>query len=302
MLKSSANNRWIIPIALFCAVPLSAQIVSEPAENMPGSDYQDSSFLSSNSAISGIYQLPEISKTEANISNQDSVLVNQDIFTLISRQSNKRSLDNVVDTSVLDSTSAYRTAAKIKLKVSSTQATDISKGLAEISAAYKKPAEPSTDPDCDSVAISVKHRVNMDTSTVLEIVEAEISANPKCACEIVKTAITASGADIELVASITEVAITASPESMRMISQCAIAAMPEALSAVQAVLAKLDPNRGDSYSSKSAKSAKDAKDAVASDITPPEKPADPLDLPPPPYPTPFPPPPNEPDPITDPNP
>ena len=161
-------------------------------------------------------------------------------------------------------------------------------GLAEISAAYQQPGQKVDSAACSSVAMSVGHRVQIDPSQVLEIVESEISANSNCACEIIKAAIKGSGADPALVGDIAEVAITAAPQSMRMISQCAIAAMPEALSEVQAVLAKLDPNRGDS--SYSAKDAKDAKAAVASVIAPPDVPPNPLDVPPPFFPPIVPPP------------
>ena len=48
---------------------------------------------------------------------------------------------------------------------------------------------------------------------------------------------------------------------MRIVSQRAIATMPDSITEVQALLARLDPNAGDSgYSSKSSKSSK-SKDA-----------------------------------------
>ena len=116
---------------------------------------------------------------------------------------------------------------------------------------------------------------------MLEVVESEVAANPSCACEIVKTAIKASDADVELVVAIVETSINVAPDSMRIVSQCAIAAMPEAIAAVQALLAKLDPNAGDAAhsakSSKSAKGSKSAKVAVAATVITPN----PLDLPPP---------------------
>lgn len=147
--------------------------------------------------------------------------------------------------------------------------------------------------------MSVEQRLKMDSSNVLEIVESEVAANPNCACEIVKIAIKASGADESLVGDIVEVAIRSAPESMRMISQCGIAAMPDALSEVQAVLAKLDPNSGDSSNnSKSGKDGTDAKDAKEPVASAPPEPPNPLDLPPP-FP-PLPPPPLPPA-ITDPN-
>jgi hypothetical protein len=57
---------------------------------------------------------------------------------------------------------------------------------------------------------------------------------------------------------------------MRIASQCAIATMPESVAAVQALLARLDPNSGNAevYSSKSAKSAKSAKVAVVAEPAP----------------------------------
>ena len=125
--------------------------------------------------------------------------------------------------------------------------------------------------DCKAIALSIDARIKLDVSKVLEIVESEVAANPTCACEIVKMAITASNADVAQVVAIVEVAINAAPDSMRIISQCAIATVPEAIAEVQALLAALDPNTGDGdgYSSKSAKSAKGAKDAeVASMVAP----------------------------------
>jgi hypothetical protein len=108
--------------------------------------------------------------------------------------------------------------------------------------------------DCQKLALSVHQSVVSERSDVLEIVEAQVKANPDCACEVVKAAIEGSVADTAKVASIVEVAATAAPEQMRLISQCAVAIAPDALADVQAVLAKLDPNAGESgYSAKSAK-------------------------------------------------
>ncbi|NJM38324.1 MAG: hypothetical protein HC845_10955 [Akkermansiaceae bacterium] len=92
-----------------------------------------------------------------------------------------------------------------------------------------------------------------------------MAAAPGCACEIVKSAIEASVADTKIVAAIVEAAAMAAPEQMRLISQCAVAVAPDALSAVQAVLAKLDPNLGETgASSKGSKSAKSPAGEVAS--------------------------------------
>ena len=112
-------------------------------------------------------------------------------------------------------------------------------------------------PDCAKISLSVRASVESNLSDLLEIVAKEVSASPDCACEIVKASIEGSGANADVVASIVESAATASPENMRLIAQCAIATVPDSLAQVQAVLAKLDPNAGESgYSSKSSKSCK----------------------------------------------
>ena len=112
----------------------------------------------------------------------------------------------------------------------------------------------SADVDCAKLSLSVKQAVAAEQSKVLEIVSTEVAAAPGCACEIVKSAIEASSANVETVAAIVESASTAAPEQMRLISQCAVAVAPDAIAQVQAVLAKLDPNLGESgVSSKSAK-------------------------------------------------
>jgi hypothetical protein len=111
--------------------------------------------------------------------------------------------------------------------------------------------------DCGNLPLSIKAAVAADQSKVLEIVANGVSSSPACACEVVKAAIEGSGADVKTVAAIVEAAIIAAPDQMRLIAQCAIAVAPDALVEVQAVLAKLDPNAGDS--GQGAKSAKDAK-------------------------------------------
>lgn len=127
---------------------------------------------------------------------------------------------------------------------------------------------------CLKLAVSVKHAAAAQPAKVLEIVESEMTANPDCACEIVKAAIQGAEADAKTVASIVETAATAVPEKMRLVSQCAVAVAPDSLGEVQAVMNRLDPNRGEAgYSSKGAKDAKDAKDVAV-------KPAwNPLDFP-----------------------
>lgn len=129
----------------------------------------------------------------------------------------------------------------------------------------------SADVDCVKLSVTVKHAVAAERGSVLEIVTKQINANPGCACEIVKAAIEGANADATLVAAIVEAAATAAPDQMRLVAQCAVAVAPDALGKVQAVLAKLDPNKGEG---KSAKGGKDAAPAEAADAT-----DNPLDFP-----------------------
>jgi len=114
----------------------------------------------------------------------------------------------------------------------------------------------SAEVDCLKLSLSVKAVVAAEQSKVLEIVTNEVAAAPACACEVVKAAIEGAAAKPETVAAIVEAAATTAPEQMRMISQCAVAVAPDALVQVQAVIAKLDPNRGESANAKGAKDAK----------------------------------------------
>lgn len=280
-MKLHVSPSVILLVSLCSTFQVTAQIIEESLDNniasseKPQGVYSDEKpSFASDKALSGVMQLPAVKKSQGDLTESKPVFVNQDALTLDTKISTIKSTENVLDLSVLEETSAYRNADRIKLKVSDEQASGIQAGLAELSAAYQKPSADSAD--CNTVAMSVGHRVEIDPSNVLEIINSEISANPSCSCEIVKIAIINSGANPELVGDIAEVAIMANPDDMRMISQCAIAALPEALPYVQAVLAKLDPNRGDS--SYSAKDSKSGKDAVAS-VTPPEEVPNPLDRP-----------------------
>lgn len=116
--------------------------------------------------------------------------------------------------------------------------------------------------DCVSLTLTVKNEVVAQPSKVLEIVAAQVGAAPDCACEVVKSAIESSKANTKMVASIVEAAAMAAPDQLRLVSQCAVAVAPDALTAVQAIVAKLDPNLGDS--AKSAKSSKSPAGEVAS--------------------------------------
>lgn len=119
------------------------------------------------------------------------------------------------------------------------------------------PVHPETTGSCLSLPALVDARISEDPAKVTEIVADMVVRNPACSCEVVKAAIETSKPDAKTVAAIVEAAIHAAPEHMRLIAQCAIAMAPDSLAEVQAVLARLEPNRGESAdSSKSAKSAK----------------------------------------------
>ncbi|MCF7674294.1 MAG: hypothetical protein K9N23_05435 [Akkermansiaceae bacterium] len=147
--------------------------------------------------------------------------------------------------------------------------------FALFSAAFALLSVPSAfaEVDCAKLVQSIKKAVAADSSVTLQVVEKEITANPGCACEVVKAAIEGSNADAKLVAAIVETASTAAPQHMRLISQCAVAVAPDALANVQTVLAKLDPNSGESAAVTS--TAKDAKGPVPPAVVA----ANPLDFP-----------------------
>lgn len=302
-MKFHVSPSVVLLLSLYGAFPATAQLIegslnknNASSEKPEGVLVDEKPSFAADKALSGVLQLPTIRKSEGDLSETKPVFVSQDALTLGTKISQAKSTKYVLDLSVLEETSAYRDAGRIKLKVSDEQTSGIRNGLAELSAAYQKPSKDSAD--CKTVAMSVGHRIEVDPSKVLEIVDSEISANPSCSCEIVKIAIINSAASPELAGDITEVAIMANPDAMRMISQCAIAALPEAIPYVQAVLAKLDPNRGDGgYSAKDSKSGKDAIASEVADATPPELPPNPLDRP---FIS-FPPPPSPP-PVTNPNP
>ena len=130
-------------------------------------------------------------------------------------------------------------------------------------------AEPA---DCLKLAVTVKNEIKAQPAKVLEIVENQVAANEDCACEVVKAAIQASEAEGSEVAGIVEAAATAAPSKMRLIAQCAVAVAPDSLAKVQAVLANLDPNRGEG-------TVTDAKGGMDKKPIPPAPLPNPLDFP-----------------------
>ena len=112
-------------------------------------------------------------------------------------------------------------------------------------AAALVPAAAVAEADCYKVSELVTKQVTARPDHVLEVVGRHVAASPGCACEVVKAAIVASEAERRLVGQIVAAAIEAAPEQMRVITNCAIAVAPDALAEVQAVLARLEPQRGD---------------------------------------------------------
>jgi hypothetical protein len=152
------------------------------------------------------------------------------------------------------------------------------KGLARMAADYREAGVAEKNPDCGAIGLAVAERVKADRDLLLETVSIEVAANPGCACEIVKSAIGASGAGVPEVVAIVESAVAAAPETMRLVSQCAIASVPESLAAVQSLLARLDPNAGEG--GRSSKDSKDAKDAKFGEVAAAKPLPNPLDIPP----------------------
>lgn len=277
-MKTPVFPRMAALLALSTISPLLAQnSVGTPHAFEIGlkADHFDGSFGSrfgTSEVPADRFEVPATEKAPGNLPDSKPVFASQDALTLNSRTSSPQQVESVVDMNVLRNPSPYR-----KVAVSSSQSetyeietNSLQKGLAGISAVYRESGRRERPADSLAVSLSVEQQIKIDVARVLEIVESEVTSNPSLACEIVKAAISASDADVPLVVSIVQAAINVAPDNMRMVSQCAIASMPESITAVQALLAKIDPNSGDArvYSSKSAKSAKSAKTAIVAAATP----------------------------------
>lgn len=287
-MKTPVSPHMVAFLILSTMAPLSAQNLisnfrsSEISSKADVLDVDNEQGFTTGATLAGKYEVPVLKKIQGDLPNAKPAYADQDAATLDTHASSQQKVESVVDLGVLRNPSAYRQVAANTGGKPYVMATDsLQAGLAMISAVYRESGKREKGADCLALSLSVEQRINLNASKVLEIIEAEVGANPTCACEIVKSAIKASAADVHQVVAIVETAITAAPDSMRIVAQCAIASMPESITEVQALLAKLDPNTGDSgaysskgYSSKSAKSAK-----IAS-IAPPEvaNPLDRLDL------------------------
>lgn len=83
---------------------------------------------------------------------------------------------------------------------------------------------------CSSLHASVTKAVSAAPESVLKLVAEQVAANPKCACEIVKAAISAAKADNATVVAIVEAAAAAAPDQLPVVLACAAAVAPQAAS------------------------------------------------------------------------
>jgi hypothetical protein len=95
--------------------------------------------------------------------------------------------------------------------------------------------------DCDAVGAEVKKQVVKTPSKVLVIVDAAITKNESCACEIVKAAIEAADAkkDADLVREIVVTAVTAAQGMAATIAECAVAVSPSSAAEIKAGLSEV---------------------------------------------------------------
>lgn len=191
--------------------------------------------------VPGTYEVPA-TKATARFSGGGSIFASQNSATLGVTEVAPVDVADVVDLSMLRDPSPFRRVAMAAgISLTEASASNLPVGLALLAATYGAPAGTREATDCQTQALSVGQQVKLDPAQVLVIVEKAITANAGCACEVVKAALTTTTADEALTARIVETAATADPVSMRLVAQCAIATVPESLSAVQAVLARLDP-------------------------------------------------------------
>lgn len=265
------SNRYVVAALLGLSLPATAQSLVAPSQGTPGAAGDEVS-AHLNGALPGV-RIQPMRHASATVAEPQLMLGS----TLLPNGTLPTARDTVVRppaslaSVVRDSGGQGMGAAAQELRIQ----------VAVLASAYQTPGGENAPVDPAVVAEVVTRRVAAEPAKVLEIVESEISARPNCACEVVKAAIKASDADAAKVAEIVETASMTAPDMMRIISQCALAAMPDALSAVQSVMAKLEPGAGDA-SGGSKHASKDAKSSKSKVVIPPQLPppaASPLDLP-----------------------
>lgn len=121
---------------------------------------------------------------------------------------------------------------------------------------------PST---CDRISSDVSKAVTKDPSKVLMIVEDALVINESCACEIVKAAITAAGANDAMVQQIVQTALAVTPKMSAIIAECATVAAPNSAETVAALAGGNGKSDGKKGSLEGTKGS-DFSDAWASNI------------------------------------
>jgi hypothetical protein len=102
----------------------------------------------------------------------------------------------------------------------------------------------ATKVKCTEVIARLEAEISKEPSRVLLSVEDALNSNDSCACDIIKTAITTSHADVKLVGEIVSTAINTVPTAASTIGECALTTAPEAAkeikTAMQTVLGQGD--------------------------------------------------------------
>jgi len=111
-------------------------------------------------------------------------------------------------------------------------------------------------PQCDTIAKDVEASITKEPTKVLMIVEDALVINESCACEIVKTAITASHADAAMVKQIVQTALAVAPKMAPIIMECSGSAPVESRTETVA---------------KATASGKDAKNVLPESVVPPKE-------------------------------
>lgn len=236
--------RWLIPSLVFCG--LSSVVAQDLRTDLKVGD----------GLAAKPNQVPEVKKAEGLPEEPAGELHNQDTATLDTKRLAEKTGQEIPEMDSLREKSVYdAVVTQGQLPISSVKGDRLDSDLQQVSAVYRKTGE--KEADCSLIALSVRQRVKKNPETVLQVVDAELRANPGCSCEIVKAAILETDMQVPTVVAIVKVAFQASPENMRLTAQCAIAACPEALSAIQELLAKYDKTSATGDSAKSAKSAKE---------------------------------------------
>ncbi|RYD32185.1 MAG: hypothetical protein EOP87_13295, partial [Verrucomicrobiaceae bacterium] len=195
-MEPTTLHRAVALLFLSSIVPLSAQNFGNASRNndvrpldvsdLEGRDAQRFNGVS----LPGTFEVPA-TKAAAHLKDTGEVFMTQDAATLGADRSGNADVESVVDFSTLREASPFRKVAMAAGTSSSEAAAKgLPMGLALLSATYREPGL-NSEQDCPGLGLSIQQRVKLEPSKILEIVETELAANPSCACEVVKAALTA---------------------------------------------------------------------------------------------------------------